>query len=129
MNSIPYLNADILLPARYRGLKSFRTSLWDPKENLPADYARIYQFANFRHTKKRVLADNGEKGALVCVRYNYRIVFMFPFICFYNSTLYHFGQFLSVSDRSVYLSAYFLHLLLSLHAIVILSSYNSLAGL
>uniref|UniRef100_A0A670ZAT3 Pre-rRNA-processing protein TSR1 homolog n=1 Tax=Pseudonaja textilis TaxID=8673 RepID=A0A670ZAT3_PSETE len=47
------------LPARvrfqkFRGLKSFRTSPWDPKENLPRDYARIFQFQDFSRTKKHV---------------------------------------------------------------------------
>ncbi len=46
----------IILYYRFRGLKSFRTSPWDPKENLPLEYARIFQFQNFQRAKKRALA-------------------------------------------------------------------------
>lgn len=39
--------------ARYRALQSFRSSPWHPKENLPTDYARIFQFENFGSAQRR----------------------------------------------------------------------------
>ncbi|KAA1471843.1 ribosome biogenesis protein tsr1 [Dentipellis sp. KUC8613] len=39
---------------RYRGMRSFRTSPWDPYENLPRDYARIFQFEDFKRTERGV---------------------------------------------------------------------------
>ena len=48
--------------ARYRGLKSFRHTPWDPYENLPVDYSRIFQIQNFKRTKKKVLDAVAEEG-------------------------------------------------------------------
>lgn len=59
--------------ARYRGLKSFNFSTWDPKENLPPDYARVFQFENFNRTRRRVLKqryddiDGAAPGAYVTI--------------------------------------------------------------
>ncbi|PFH49766.1 hypothetical protein AMATHDRAFT_62525 [Amanita thiersii Skay4041] len=39
---------------RYRGMRSFRTSPWDPYENLPRNYARIFQFEDFRRTERSI---------------------------------------------------------------------------
>ena len=39
--------------ARYRGLKSLRSSPWDPREGTPAEYERVFAFENFKRTHKR----------------------------------------------------------------------------
>jgi len=57
------VDADVAARVRfqkYRGLKSMRTSPWDPKENLPLEYAKIFQFGSFARTKKRVLLQEGD---------------------------------------------------------------------
>lgn len=41
---------------KYRGLQSFRLSPWDPKENLPAEYASLTEFADFEASQKAALA-------------------------------------------------------------------------
>ncbi|KAF5835587.1 DUF663-domain-containing protein [Dunaliella salina] len=38
---------------KYKGLKSFRSSPWDPKEWLPKEYSRIFAFENLRRAHKR----------------------------------------------------------------------------
>ncbi|KAG9051122.1 hypothetical protein FS837_011968 [Tulasnella sp. UAMH 9824] len=48
--------------ARYRGLRSIRTSPWDPFENLPLDYSRIFQFEDYEKTKRNVKRRAGEDG-------------------------------------------------------------------
>ena len=48
--------------ARYRGLRSFRTSPWDPYESLPLDYGRIFQFEDYDRTKRNVMRKALEEG-------------------------------------------------------------------
>ncbi|KAH9935766.1 ribosome biogenesis protein tsr1 [Fomitopsis serialis] len=47
---------------RYRGLRSFRTSPWDPYENLPREYARIFQFEDYKRTERAVRKRAEEDG-------------------------------------------------------------------
>mmetsp|Transcript_97204 Transcript_97204/g.203013 ORF Transcript_97204/g.203013 Transcript_97204/m.203013 type:complete len:787 (+) Transcript_97204:134-2494(+) len=46
--------------ARYRGLKSFRTSAWDPYEDLPLEYSRIWEFEAFASTGRAFKAQYAE---------------------------------------------------------------------
>ena len=39
--------------ARYRGLKSWRSSPWDAREGLPQEYANTFAFENFKRARKR----------------------------------------------------------------------------
>lgn len=50
---------------RYRGLRSFRTSPWDPYENLPLDYARIFQFEDFKRTERAIMRRADDDAGLV----------------------------------------------------------------
>jgi len=49
---------------RYRGLKSFRTSPWDADEDLPADYARIFQFKDFKCMRRNLLSTKEDELVL-----------------------------------------------------------------
>jgi len=50
---------------RFRGLRSFRTSPWDPYENLPVDYAKIFGFRNYEQTGRKVMQEAQEEGVQV----------------------------------------------------------------
>lgn len=53
-------------------MRSFRTSPWDPFENLPRDYARIFQFEDFKRTERgiRRRADQELGVVEVCSTYS-----------------------------------------------------------
>lgn len=53
---------------RYRGLKSFRTSPWDSYEDLPLDYAKIFQFEDYERTRRRAEEAGREEGVEVSLR-------------------------------------------------------------
>ena len=42
--------------AKYRGLKSWRSSPWDPKESLPREYSRVFAFQNSKRAHKRCVS-------------------------------------------------------------------------
>jgi pre-rRNA-processing protein TSR1 len=48
-------------------MRSFRTSPWDPYENLPRDYARIFQFEDFKRTERTVRRRAEEEGGAIPV--------------------------------------------------------------
>ena len=46
-------------------MRSFRTSPWDAYENLPRDYARIFQFEDFKRTECGVRRRAAQELAIV----------------------------------------------------------------
>lgn len=52
--------------ARYRGMKSFRTSPWDPYEELPSEYSRCFMFEDFRQMGRKMERKASREGVEVC---------------------------------------------------------------
>lgn len=48
----------------WRGLRSFRDTPWDPLENLPPEYARVYQFAAFSRLAALLRRDQFKKPVM-----------------------------------------------------------------
>ena len=48
--------------ARYRGLKSYRTSTWHPKENLPVEYGKVFHFEQWAALQKHALRQQAEEA-------------------------------------------------------------------
>ena len=51
---------------KYRGLQSFRNSPWDPKENLPVEYASLYQFEDYAALLRSLAQEQEERKAAGC---------------------------------------------------------------
>ncbi|MBW0475139.1 hypothetical protein O181_014854 [Austropuccinia psidii MF-1] len=49
--------------ARYRGMKSFRTSEWDPYENLPIEYGKVFGFEGWKTMGRKLNQRANEQEA------------------------------------------------------------------
>ncbi|KXS09926.1 DUF663-domain-containing protein [Gonapodya prolifera JEL478] len=48
--------------AKYRGLADSRTSGWDPYENLPEEYGRVFAFEDWKRARGTAMARAGREG-------------------------------------------------------------------
>lgn len=51
--------------ARFRGMKSFRTSPWDAYEDLPQEYARLFMFENWKSMARKMVKNAQLEGVEV----------------------------------------------------------------
>lgn len=47
---------------KYRGIKSLRNCDWDPYENLPQEYSKIWRLDNYQLAQKNALQQVSEEG-------------------------------------------------------------------
>lgn len=47
---------------KYRGVKSLKNCEWDPFENLPQEYARLWRFHNFNQAMKDSIQQAIDEG-------------------------------------------------------------------
>jgi pre-rRNA-processing protein TSR1 len=54
---------------KYKGLKSVKNTKWDPYENLPPEYAKLFEFQNIAHSRKLAIAQAQECGLKLAGKY------------------------------------------------------------
>jgi len=59
---------------RFRGIKTLKNCNWDPFENLPIEYSKIWRFQNFQMSQKAAIQKTIEEGLPISGTY-IRIVF------------------------------------------------------
>jgi len=73
---------------KYRGLESFRTSPWDPKENLPIDYSRIIEFSDYDRRRKRIYKECKDVEGVMVYIDNYIYIYIYICIFFFIHSIY-----------------------------------------
>jgi pre-rRNA-processing protein TSR1 len=54
---------------KFKGLKSLKSTQWDPYENLPIEYSKLFEFKNMVQSRKLAIQYSLENGLKISGRY------------------------------------------------------------